>query len=166
MTDENIPLYDIEKVTLRRITRRNYRKIIELRVKPEQKDLIASNAVSMTDAYFFREAWMRAIYLGEKPIGFIMLGINSLKYKFITHFKPSCFIWRFMISDEFQEKGYGKRAMRLLINHIKDKYYANELIAYVLPQNKNALEFYKTLGFKITGKRLQVGDLELQLELE
>ncbi len=78
MTDENIPLNDIKRVTLRRITRRNYRRIVGLKVKPEQKALIASNAVSMADAYFYKEAWMRAIYLDETPIGFVMLGDNRL----------------------------------------------------------------------------------------
>ncbi|MBY8984610.1 MAG: hypothetical protein KGD65_06075 [Candidatus Lokiarchaeota archaeon] len=46
-----------EIITLRRITRRNYRKITNLRVKPEQRYLIASNAVSMADAYFYKDAW-------------------------------------------------------------------------------------------------------------
>ena len=52
-------------ITLRRINRRNYREIINLKVKPHQNYLIASNAVSMADAYFYKEAWMRGIYCGE-----------------------------------------------------------------------------------------------------
>ena len=165
MTNEKNPLNDIQKVTLRRITRRNYRRIIGLKVKPEQKALIASNAVSMADAYFYREAWMRAIYLGEIPIGFVMLGDNSLKYKFIKHFKPYLYIWRFMIADEYQRKGYGTKAMQRVIQHVKPKHNAEELITYTLPQNKNALEFYKSLGFIPTGRKIPVGDLELRLEL-
>jgi len=39
------------------------------------------------------------------------------------------------------------------------------LKTFTLPQNKNALKFYKKLGFKPTGKKLPVGDLELRLEL-
>jgi len=54
-----------KEISLHRITRRNYRQVIDLRVKTEQKHLIASNAVSMADALFYREAWMRAIYLGK-----------------------------------------------------------------------------------------------------
>jgi len=165
MTDESIPLNDIKAVTLRRITRRNYRRIIELKVKPEQKALIANNAVSMADAYFYREAWMRAIYLGKYPIGFVMLGDNSLKYKIIKHFKHYLYIWRFMIAVEYQRKGYGTQAMQRVTEYMKSKYNVEELITYTLPQNKNALEFYKKLGFKPTGKKLPVGGLELRLEL-
>ena len=70
-----------------------------------------------------------------------------------------------MIADEYQRKGYGTKAMQRVIEYLKSKYNAEELITYTLPQNKNALEFYKSLGFKPTGKKLPVGDLELQLEL-
>lgn len=166
ITEENTPLNDNKAITLRRITRRNYRKIIGLKVKPEQEVLIASNAVSIADAYFYREAWMRAIYLGEIPIGFVMLGDNSLKYKIIKHFNPFFYIWRFMIADKYQDMGYGKKAMQKVIEHVKSKYNADELIVYILPENKKALEFYKKIGFKLTGKELKVGDLEMRLDLE
>ena len=154
-----------KKITLRRITRRNYHQITNLKVKPDQEDLIASNAVSMADALFFREAWMRAIYLGDIPIGFVMLGDNSLKYKIIKSFKPYLYIWRFMIADDYQRKGYGKKAMHEIIKYVKFKHNAKDLVVYTLPQNKIALEFYKNLGFKLTGKKLKNGDLELLLKL-
>jgi diamine N-acetyltransferase len=152
-------------ISLVRITRRNYRKIISLRVKPEQRHLIASNAVSMADAYFYKEAWMRAIYCGDTPIGFLMLGDNSLKYKLISHFKHYLYIWRFMIADKYQKQGFGRKAMELIVQHVKSKFNAKELIVYTLPQNKDALEFYRKLGFKPTGKKLPIGDLELRLKL-
>lgn len=155
-----------EVITLRRITRRNYRKIINLKVKPHQIYLIASNAVSMADAYFYKEAWMRAIYCGETPVGFVMLADNSLKFKIIKHFKLHVYIWRFMIQDIYQKLGFGKKAMGLVIQHVKSKFNAKELITYTLPQNKDALEFYRKLGFKPTGRKLAAGDLELQLKLK
>jgi len=155
-----------EIISLHRITRRNYRKITSLRVKPNQRYFIASNAVSMADAYFYKEAWMRAIYYGETPIGFIVLGDNSLKYKFIKHFKHYLYIWRFMIADKYQNQGFGREAMKLVIQHVKSKFNSEELIVYTLPQNEGALEFYRKLGFIPTGKELAVGDLELRLDLK
>ena len=96
-----------KEISLRIITRRNYREIIRLRVKRDQRNLIASNAVSMADAHFYRDAWMRAIYLGEKPVGFVMLGDSTLKYKILKPIKPYLYIWRFMIAGRYQGKGYG-----------------------------------------------------------
>ena len=166
MTDKNTPFNNAKTISLRRITRRNYREITKLEVKPEQRFLIASNAVSMADAYFYKEAWMRAIYLGKIPIGFVMLGDNALKYKIIKHFKPFLYIWRFMIADKHQDRGYGQEAMQKVTKHVKSKYNAKQLIVYTLPENKKALEFYKRLGFEPTGNKLKVGDLELRLNLE
>ena len=120
----------------------------------------------MADAYFYKEAWMRAIYYGEIPIGFVMLADNSLKYKIIKHFKHYLYVWRFMIADKYQNQGYGKKAMDLVVQHVKSKFNAEELIIYTLPQNKDALEFYRKFGFKPTGKKLAVGDLELRLDLK
>ncbi|MHA2006107.1 MAG: GNAT family N-acetyltransferase [Promethearchaeota archaeon] len=157
---------NLKDISLRRITRRNYREIIGLRVKPEQRYLIASNAVSMADAHFYRDAWMRAIYLGEKPIGFVMLGDNSLKYRILKPIKPYLYVWRFMIAAEYQGKGYGRRAMEKIIDYVKSEFILKELLIYTLPQNAKAIGFYKHLGFKLTGKKLTVGDLELRLELE
>lgn len=153
-------------ITLRRINRRNYREIINLKVKPHQTYLIASNAVSMADAYFYKEAWMRGIYCGETPVGFVMLADNSLKFKFIKHFKQHLYIWRFMIADKYQNQGFGRKAMELIIQHVKSKFNAEELITFTLPQNNDALEFFRKLGFTPTGRILAVGDLELRLKLK
>ena len=60
-----------EKVTLKRITRRNLGAILRLKVKPKQEFLVATNAKSIAQAHFYREAWFRAIYLGNTPIGFV-----------------------------------------------------------------------------------------------
>ena len=109
---------------------------------------------------------MRGIYCGEIPVGFLMLGDNSLKFKFIKHFKHYLYIWRFMIADKYQSQGYGREAMKLVIQHVKSKFNAEELIVFTLPQNKDALEFYRKLGFKPTGRKLAVGDLELRLNLK
>jgi len=117
------------------------------------------------DAYFFRDALMRAIYLGEKPVGFVMLGVNALKYKILKPLRPYIYIWRFMIAHEYQNKGFGKQAMKKIIDYVKKSYNAKELMVYTLPQNTNAIEFYKHLGFELTGRKLPVGDLELRLEL-
>jgi len=56
--------------------------------------------------------------------------------------------------------------MELVIQHVKSKYNAEELIIYTLPQNNDALEFYRKLGFKPTGRKLAIEDLELRLKLK
>ena len=54
-------------ISLHEITVSTVRAVTKLRVAPEQKGYVASNAVSLAQALFSEEAWYRAIYAGESP---------------------------------------------------------------------------------------------------
>ena len=60
-------------VTLREITKSTVRTVSLLDVAPGQEGLVAPNAFSIAQAHFHPEAWFRAIYADETPIGFAML---------------------------------------------------------------------------------------------
>ncbi len=128
--------------------------ILQLDVKPEQRNLIASNAKSIAEAYFNKDAWFRAIYADNIPVGFVMISDSSLKYKSNPNHKPSYFLWRFMIDAKFQGKGYGKDAMTLVINHVRNRPYAKELLLSHSKSDGNAGEFYKKCGFEYTGREI------------
>ncbi len=153
----------IPKITLKKVTRLNLRPILQLEVKPEQKTLVASNAVSISEAYFNKDAWFRAIYADYKPIGFVMISDTSLKYKNNPKHIPSYFLWRFMIDKSYQGKGYGKEAMNLIINHVKNRPKAKEFLLSHSKYDGNAGKFYKKCSFEYTGK--EIGD-ELVMRLE
>jgi len=67
------------QVSLREITAETVRTITQLSVAPDQNQFVAPNAVSLAQALFAPEAWYRAIYLGEEPVGFVMLEDQSLR---------------------------------------------------------------------------------------
>jgi len=143
-----------EKVTLKRITRRNLGAVLRLKVKPKQEFLVATNAKSIAQAHFYREAWFRAIYLGNTPIGFVLLVDTTVKYKRIKQKNPTLYIWRLMIDGKSQGKGYGREAVELVINHLKTRPNAKEVTLHHEQTDGNAGEFYEKLGFKLTGKIL------------
>ncbi|NER81295.1 MAG: hypothetical protein F6K42_17360 [Leptolyngbya sp. SIO1D8] len=66
-------------VSLREITADTVRTITDLDVAPEQAHFVASNAISLAEALFAPEAWYRAIYHGETPVGFVMLYDETLR---------------------------------------------------------------------------------------
>jgi diamine N-acetyltransferase len=68
----------------------------------EQRDAVADNALSIAQAHFSENAWIRAIYLGDTPIGFIMLHIGSGWEDGIDC--SGVFLWRFMIARDYQGK--------------------------------------------------------------
>ncbi len=151
-------------ITLKRITRRNLGAVLKLKVKPKQECLVATNAKSIAQAHFYREAWYRAIYLGETPIGFVLLVDSTVKYKRIKQKTPTLYLWRLMIDGKYQGKGYGRDAVELVINHLKTRPNAKEITLHHEQTDGNAGKFYEKLGFKLTGKILH-NELERKLIL-
>jgi diamine N-acetyltransferase len=131
-------------VSLREITRETVESIIDLEVAPKQENFVASNAQSLAEALFSPEAWYRAIYADETPVGFVMLSVKPEV--------PRYFLWRFMIGAEYQGKGYGKRALELVIEHVRTLPGAKEFLLSYMPGKGNPGKFYQKLGFEETGE--------------
>ncbi len=64
-------------VSLREITRKTVWSVVDLKVAPEQERFVAPNTDSLLEALFAPEAWFRAIYAGETPVGFLMVSVDS-----------------------------------------------------------------------------------------
>jgi diamine N-acetyltransferase len=143
-------------VSLRELDKTNYRDILKLSVNANQKGFVATNAISIAQAYFHKKAWFRGVYAGEEAVGFAMLEIDTKK--------PEYYLWRFMIDERFQNKGYGYQAMKLLIEQVKNLPQANEFLLSYVPGEGNPKEFYEKLGFEETGE-IEDGELIMSLKL-
>ena len=132
------------EVSLREITGDTVRDICRLQVGPGQDRFVAPNAVSIAQAHFEPRAWFRAIYAGEDPVGFIML--------YEDQDKPEYFLWRLMIADGHQRKGYGRRALELLVERVRGLPGAANLGASYVPAEGGPEGFYRGFGFVDTGE--------------
>jgi len=150
------PAPDAE-VTLRRITSKTIRKICELSVAEGQKKFVAPNAVSIAQAHFSKDAWLRAICAGETPVGFLLLWESQKQGKYS--------LGRFMIDARYQGRGYGRKALGLVIGHVRRKPRAKELILSVVRAEGGAEELYKSYGFMFTGK-IDEGEHVMKLDLK
>ena len=152
-----------EPVTLREITADTVRSICRLSVRPEQQGLVAPNAVSLAQALFSKEAWYRAIYVGDSPAGFVMLYDETLREA--PPENPQVFLWRFMVDAEHQRRGVGRDALTQVIAHVRAKgRFAKFETSYV--QAEGCPEpFYLGLGFRHTG-RMDEGEVILELPLD
>ena len=137
-------------ITLQEITRDTVREILKLKVAAHQEGFVASNAVSIAQAHFAPEAWFRAIYADETPVGFVMLSDDPVK--------PEYGLWRFMIDAQYQQFGFGRRALELIFEHVRTRPGATQLFLSVVPGEGSAGPFYEKLGFRYTG---EVDDDEL-----
>ncbi|MCP4685283.1 MAG: GNAT family N-acetyltransferase [bacterium] len=146
------------KVTLREITSDTVRPICNLSktLSETHQKMVAPNAISIAEAYFEKCAWFRAIYADDEPVGFVMLHENTGKEEY--------FLWRMMIAGKFHGMGFGKKAMLQIIERVKSRPGAKELLTSCVPGEGSPEGFYLNLGFTNTGK-WDEGEMLLRLEL-
>lgn len=134
------------EISLREVTRENFWAICNLKVHTSQEEYVATNVVSIAEAYFSKTAWLRAIYLGDTPIGFIMLSKDTVHEKYA--------LWRFMIDEKFQKKGFGRQAFQKLLDEIKAYPGANELTTSYVSGKGSPKDFFVKMKFVHTGKKI------------
>jgi diamine N-acetyltransferase len=108
------------------------------------------NAISLSQALFAPEAWYRAIYLGDEPVGFVMLEDESLRPS--APVSPEVRVWRSMIDAKFQGRGIGRVAVLHVIEHVRNKGLFKTLELSYVPGPGCPEPFYRGLGFEHTGK--------------
>ena len=151
------PLERHAPVSLREITKATARAILFLDVNAEQAGLVAPNAVSIAQAHFAPEAWFRAIYADETPVGFAMLEdwsqvTASEREEHLHHGKPYVYLWRFMIDARYQGMGFGEQALTQLINYAASRPGAATMLLSFVPNTHNPEAFYLRHGFARTGE--------------
>ncbi|MBO4389346.1 MAG: GNAT family N-acetyltransferase [Lachnospiraceae bacterium] len=144
-------------ITLREITGDNLEEILALRVAEGQRAYVSSNAESLAQAYVYREtAFPFGVYDGERPVGFIMMGYYEAKDYYT--------LWKFMIDEAEQGKGYGRQALELGIRFLQEKFGIIEVYTGVIPGNAVAKGLYESFGFAETGL-FENGMLEMRLRI-
>lgn len=153
-----------ENVEFRCVTAETVREICRLSdtLAPAQRRMVADNAVSIAQAHFCEQAWFRAIYAGDTPVGFLMLheapaeaapdgaAPDGVDVGAIAP-PPEVFLWRFMIAGPHQGKGYGRQALTLLVEQLKAR-GIHELGASCGTGEASPEPFYRRLGFERTGE--------------
>ncbi len=109
-----------------------------------RKNFVATNAVSLAQAHFNKHAWFRAIYAGKAPVGFMMIVDDDTT--------PEYFLWRFMIAEPHQGRGYGRQAIQRLVEYVKTRPNATELLVSCGEGEGSPKEFYLKQGFTPTGE--------------
>lgn len=142
------------RVSLQEVTAATVRQVCKLAVAPEQENYVAPNAVSIAEACFSPQAWFRAVYAAETPVGFVMLYVDPEKADY--------YLWRFMIDARYQSLGFGERALRLVVEHVRALPGASELGLSYVPGDHAPVGFYRKLGFAETGVE-EDGELEMKL---
>jgi len=147
----------MKAVTLHEITRETVRSICDLHVSKEQGKCVASNAISIAESYFSKEAWLSAIYADETPVGFVMLWENESKGEY--------FLGRVMIDEKYRKQRYGAKALELSIQHVREIQNAKALHLGYHEDEGSPRKFYEKFGFVDTREQTDNGEYVMTLKL-
>lgn len=134
----------------------NFFEALQLKTTQEQERYVASNAVSLAQAYV--EKGVARPYVVEEhgvPVGFVMLRADRKRGDFE--------VWRFMVDARFQGKGFGKAALAFALHECK-KLGAKKVALSVVPGNSAAERLYESAGFRYTGK-VAFGEAYMEITL-
>jgi diamine N-acetyltransferase len=142
-----------DPVTLRQVTADIDRAVRELAVAPGQEVFVDSVDESLDEAASSPEAnpWLRAIYAGDQPVGFVMLSFN-VPPGHHPDYPWRYYLWRLLIDARYQRRGYGRAAMALVIEVVRRSPGATDLFTSVVPGEGGPAAFYRSLGFESTGE--------------
>ncbi len=139
------------------VTRDNIDELIGLSVREDQQSFVSTVADSLAQAYVYSEdAYPFGIYENDTLVGFIMMGYYELKSYYT--------LWKFLIDQRYQNKGYGRKALELGIAYVKDRFNPPDIYTGVAPGNMVAKKLYKSVGFEDTGL-IECGMEEMRLRL-
>ena len=121
------------------VTGANRAMVAALELAPDQMDFVASNAESLDEAETDGDARPRVVMAGDRVVGFLM-------YEAPTD-DDEARIYRFMIDRAHQGRGYGKAALREVLDEITGLGHIRHVSICYEPGNEAARRLYRAAGF-------------------
>ena len=140
-------------LTLKRIDESNFIDAFHLKLADSQEKFVSHPIRSLAQAYvYYHQCTPFGIYAGVMVI--------------YDHDTSEYNIWHLMIDRRYQGMGYGKQAVRLCIDYIRQEPFGpgNTVLLTCHKENTVAVSLYKSLGFQETGN-WENEEIEMKLTL-
>jgi len=141
---------------------------IALEVLPEQRNFVASNAISLAEAYDVNKtrevtgkgdiAVPYAVYENDIMVGFVMYGYfptggDSDEDRY-TDGTPCYYVWRLFVDKKHQGRGVGREILRQVMDEIKSLPYGDAQYCYASyePNNVASQATFRSYGYKEDGR--------------
>ncbi|MEO5758181.1 MAG: GNAT family N-acetyltransferase [Mesorhizobium sp.] len=121
------------------VTEANRAPVAALRLAPEQMDFVASNTDSLEEAQTDEDARPRVVVAKDRVVGFLMYEAPEDD--------DEARIYRFMIDRDWQGRGYGKAALREVLEEIQGLGHVRHISICYEPENEAARLLYRGAGF-------------------
>lgn len=135
----------------RDIDARNEASVRKIKVKKGQEGFIETVAECLEEAALYTEWHPVAIYNADEIIGFAMYGSFGAN--------KDTWIDRIIIDEKFQGMGFGKQAVKQLIEIVSTVYGVNRIYLSVIEENVVARHLYEGLGFEYMDEKDPNGEL-------
>ncbi|MET3548423.1 MULTISPECIES: GNAT family N-acetyltransferase [Paenibacillus] len=152
-------------ITLRKITLENRREIFKLEVSEDQRRFVASNLSSVASCYVLAtnggHPFPFAIYADEQPVGFVMITYKITGYDTPSIADDGYCILRLMMDQRHQNKGYGREAMKKVLEFIRTFPAGPAQYCWISykADNAPAKKLYESFGFRDSGE--VIGDEQI-----
>lgn len=132
-------------IILQPVTEKNYLQALHLQLGTDQKEFVASPAAILARAYAYRRnrAKVWGVYAQDQIVGLMLLqDLNE---------EPACYhLSEFMIDQMHQGRGYGQKALALLLRHCCREHRFENVEVCVNKNASAARHVYEKLGFTDT----------------
>ena len=145
---------------LEKVHGQNVWDILRLKVAENQRHFVSNNDRSIIEAYTTIAgngyAFPFGIYDDDTPVGFLMIGFGTDDYW--DNAPPVATdnynLWRLMIDEKYQNKGYGRESVKLALDFINTLPCGKAEYCWLSyePENEVARRLYHSFGFVETGE--------------
>ena len=146
-------------IRLEKVSAKNIWPLLELEVGEDQTGFVASNTVSILEAYCAISsggvAMPYGVYSEDIPVGFLMIGYGDADWENAPAIASGNYsIWRLMIDKRYQGRGYGKAAMAAALNMVRGLPCGPADYCWLSyePENTAARALYHSFGFSENGE--------------
>ena len=141
----------------RPVLREHVLPLIRLTVRPDQIDLVSSNAKTLAEAAYETGSHVWGLWDRENLVG-LMAMVHPDECPWDEDYplqkqgdrRTAAYLWRLMIGADFQGKGYGAAALAEAFTQARSWGYA-KITAHVSYAPHSNLPFYERYGFQSTG---------------
>lgn len=147
-------------IELKPLSEANKEECFRMKVSEAQTENIATNASSFEAAKEHPDvARPFVIYADGVAVGFTMLAFD------LACGDPNdrYWLWRFMIDEKYQGRGFGKEALNNIVTYFKDNGATNIRLS-TKESNVNAIRLYRSVGFEATGEVID-GEMVFEYDL-
>ena len=136
-------------IHLRKIDRSNWRQATFVTTDPQRKcpldeEWLTSTAFSIVQAAYEPEWDCRLIYDDDAIVGFVFYGLWPEK--------NAPLLCRYTIDISHQGKGYGQKALPIVIREMSEQYESGCIYLTLEEANTRAVHIYRKFGFVPTGE--------------